>query len=181
MKLLKVIKEIELKKGEWTPIPTEELEEMRYIIFDLISTAYQKIGNDKFRSTNDIVDSGKLDTDFTVVDIDGDGYIEAVSISKERPAGTKLTGLGHDGERASKVAIINYQSNLLKKDGYYVEASERALAALLKKGVKPIDDEELVRKVLKGKEIKWLGNGKYEREIAGKKYVKMMLGKPKKV
>jgi hypothetical protein len=46
-------------------------------------------------------------------------------------------------------------------------------------GVPIVDDEEVVRNVLAGKKINWLGDGWYERAVGGKKFKKRMFGKPK--
>jgi hypothetical protein len=51
---------------------------------------------------------------------------------------------------------------------------------LLAKGVKPVTDEETVRKALKGKDIVWHGDSTYDRKIGNEMHTKIMLGNPKK-
>ena len=47
------------------------------------------------------------------------------------------------------------------------------------KGLEPVMDEKAVRKALPNKDIKWNGDGSYDRKIAGTIHTKMMFGKPK--
>jgi hypothetical protein len=49
----------------------------------------------------------------------------------------------------------------------------------LSKGVPPVNDEAIVRKVLKGKDIEWHGDGTYTRNIGGELHKKMLIGKPR--
>jgi len=89
-----------------------------------------------------------------------------------------LIATGHDGTKPAKSRVVNYRADLLKQPGYYIEVSGAWIDILSAKGVEPVDDEELVRQVLKGKDIEWLGNGRYKRNIAGKLYTKTLMGKP---
>ena len=57
--------------------------------------------------------------------------------------------------------------------------TQEILDILKAKGVAIVDDEETVRKALKGKEIVWHGDGSYDRVIGGQKHRKVMMGKPK--
>ena len=179
MKLTDIIKEMALSKGQWQPIPSSELKDFEDEIFDLISTAYAPIGgHPNYKSSGD-VSGAEGDAEYEVIDLDDDPDIDAVSVSKSRPAGKKFTATGHDNSPKAKSKVINHKAELLKKPGYYIEVSGKIQNILLAKGVEPITDEETVRKILKGKEIKWLGNGEYRREIGGQVHTKMMLGKPK--
>ena len=56
----------------------------------------------------------------------------------------------------------------LKSGGYYVEVSGKIKDIFKAKGVEPINDEELVRKVLKGKEIEWLGMANIKEQLVVK-------------
>jgi len=79
---------------------------------------------------------------------------------------------------AAKSKVVNHKAAKLKSGGYFVEVSGKIKDIFKAKGVEPINDEELVRKVLKDKEIEWLGNGEYKREIGGKVFTKALMGKP---
>jgi hypothetical protein len=67
----------------------------------------------------------------------------------------------------------------LKKGGYYVEVSGKMRDIFMAKGLVPVTDEDVVRRALKGKELKWNGDGSYDRKIGGAMHTKMMFGKPK--
>ena len=66
----------------------------------------------------------------------------------------------------------------MKLKGHYIEVSGKIYDILKAKGVPVVDDEETVRGALKGKEIKWHGDGSYDRIIGGEKHRKVMMGKP---
>jgi hypothetical protein len=67
----------------------------------------------------------------------------------------------------------------LKGSGYFVEVSGKMKDILMAKGLQPVMDEKAVRKALPNKEIKWNGDGTYDRKIGGTIHTKMMFGKPK--
>jgi len=176
IKLLDILREIETPKGKWISIPASELDDYDEEIYSLIDNAYSDIGGHlNYKFPKDVNSS----SDYEGVDLDDDPELDAVSVSKKRTGGNKLTSIGHDGTKPAKTSTLNRYTSQLKSSGYYLEAPGKIKDILLAKGVKPIDDEELVRKVLKGKDIEWLGDGTYNRMIAGKKYTKMLMGKPK--
>tara|TARA_R110002167_G_C12553887_1_gene641128 strand:- start:345 stop:887 length:543 start_codon:yes stop_codon:yes gene_type:complete len=178
IKLLDLLNEIDIPKNTWTVIPSSELKDYDEEIFKLISTAYAPIGgHPNFTSPNSI--TGKeSDAQYVAIDLDQDDDIDAISAYKEKGFGKKFIATGHDGTKPAKSKVVNYRADLLKQSGYYIEVSGAWIDILSAKGVKPVDDEELVRKVLKGKDIEWLGDGKYKRDIAGKLYTKTLMGKP---
>jgi len=176
IKFLDIVKEMALSKGQWQPIPTSELKDYEDEIFDLISTAYAPIGgHPNYKSPSDITP----DEEYEVIDLDSDPGIDAVSVAKQKPSGIKFVATGHDNSPQAKSKIVNHKAELLKRTGYYIEVSGKIKDILLAKGVEPVDDEFLVRKVLKGKDIVWNGDGSYDRVIGGEKHRKVMMGKPK--
>ena len=179
MKLTDIIKEMALSKGQWQPIPSSELKDYEEEIFDLISTAYSPIGgHPNYKSPSDVT-GAESDAEYEVIDLDADPDIDAVTVSKDKPAGKKFTATGHDGSSKAKSKVVNHKAELLKRPGHYVEVSGKIKDIFLAKGVEPITDEETVRKILQGKDIEWLGNGEYKRSIGGQTHTKMLLGKPK--
>ena len=168
----------DLPKGKWVDLNDIEQSEYAENIFDLIKTAYASIGgHSNYQSSTDVVGS-EGDADYEVINLDDDPDIEAVSVSKLKSAGDKFVATGHDGSKIAKSAVVNHKADQLKSGGYYVEVSGKIKDIFKAKGVEPINDEELVRKVLKGKEIEWLGNGEYKRTIGGKEFTKALMGKP---
>lgn len=178
MKLLKILGELNLTKGKWQPVPSSELKDYQDEIFTLISNAYAPIGgHPNVNSPSDIgPEVGDL---FTVIDLDNDPEPDAVTVTKNRAGGTKHVAMGHDSTSPAKSAAVNHTANSLKNSGHYIEVSGKILDILKAKGVAVVDDEETVRKALKGKEIVWHGDGSYDRVIGGQKHRKVMMGKPK--
>jgi hypothetical protein len=175
MKLLNILVE---DKNTWKPLSQSELEKAKKEIYDLISNAYKPIGgHPNLKSVQDIgPEVGDL---FTVIDLDNDPEPDAVTVTKNRAGGTKHVAMGHDGSGPAKSAAVNHTANSLKTSGHYIEVSGKILDILKAKGVGIVDDEETVRKALKGKEIIWHGDGSYDRVIGGEKHRKVMMGKPK--
>ena len=178
IKLIDILNEIDIPKNKWVTIPASELEDYNEEIYKLIDNAYAPIGgHPNYKSADDITGS-EVEAEYQVIDLDKDPGIDAVTAAKSKAAGKKFTAVGHDGSDIAKSKVINHKAAQLKSKGYYVEVSGKIKDIFKAKGVEPVDDEELVRKVLKGKEIKWLGNGEYIRTINGKNYTKVLMGKP---
>jgi len=182
MKLLNILTEREIetpfKKNVWRPLTPDELVKAKKIIFDLISNAYAPIGgHPNVNSPNDI--GPEVGDMFAVIDVDADPHADAVTVTKRRAGGTKHVAMGHDGGKKAKSAAVNHTADQLKRQGHYIEVSGKILDILKAKGVDIVDDEDTVRKALKGKEIIWHGDGSYDRVIGGEKHRKVMMGKPK--
>jgi hypothetical protein len=179
IKLIDLLNEINIPKNKWVTIPASELKDYDEEIFKLISTAYAPIGgHPNYKSPSD-VSGNESDAEYEAIDLDDDPEIDALSAVKPKAAGKKFVATGHDGSSAAKSSVVNYKASQLKAGGYFVEVSGKIKDIFKAKGVEPINDEELVRKVLKGKEIEWLGNGEYKREIGGKVFTKALMGKPR--
>lgn len=182
MKLIDILTEREIetpfKKDVWRPLTPDELVKAKKILFDLISNAYAPIGgHPNVNSPNDI--GPEVGDMFAVIDVDNDPQPDAVTVTKRRAGGTKHVAMGHDGGGKAKSAAVNHTADSLKKAGHYIEVSGKILDILKAKGVDIVDDEETVRKALKGKEVIWHGDGSYDRVIGGEKHRKVMMGKPK--
>lgn len=170
----------EIDKNKWTKLTQSEKQQYKDEIFDLIQNAYAYIGGHaNYKSANDVT-GAEGDAEYEVIDLDRDDEIDAVSISKKHPAGTKFAATGHDGSKPAKSAVINHKADLLKKSGYYVEVSGKIKDILISKGAPIVTDPEVIQKVLVGKEIKNINSdGSYVRTIAGHDHEKIMLGHPK--
>jgi hypothetical protein len=177
LKDLLIERGIVIAKNKWTPIMKSELPDFKKQIYDLISNAYSSIGGHaNVKDSDDLPAEGDF---FDVIDVDGDADIDAATVAKYKSGGKKFVALGHDGSSAGKSAAINHQVDKLKGGGYYVEVSGKIKDIFLGKGLEPVMDEKEVRKALKGKEIKWNGDGTYDRGIGGSTHTKMMFGKPR--
>ena len=87
----------ELPKNQWVDLNKKETEEFSGDIFDLINTAYASIGGNLNYTSADDVTGAQGDANYEVIDIDDDPEIDAVVVSKKKPAGNKMAALGHDG------------------------------------------------------------------------------------
>ena len=180
-------------KGQWTDIDKSDLQgqeniDLSYELYDLIATAYAPIGGHfDFQSPEDI--PGDED-EWLAVDVDGDDTPDALKFAKNKPAGKKMSGGGHDGTTAGKNAYIQKTAETLNSGGYYAEMSKGIAHLMIKYYKVPhVADEEKVKRVLgPSKKIEWLGqhpegrypdyNGWYIREISGQRELKIMLGNP---
>jgi hypothetical protein len=168
----------EFPRDKWVNLSDKEKGEYADDIFNLINTAYAPIGgNVNYKSAADVL-GAEADADYEVINIDDDPEIDAVSAYKKQPAGNKLAAIGHDGSPIAKSKIINHYANLLKQKGYYLEVSGKLKDILLTKGAPVVTDPEIIKKVLKGKEVKMNDDGTYERYLAGECVLKLCLEIP---
>jgi len=165
---------------DWEDLKSSELDDYKDDIYTLISTAYSYLpgGHSNYSNPDDVEKEAKRGADYEVIDLDMDGDIDAVSVSKEKEAGDKFVASGHDGSSPAKRAVIGHKISQLKKPGFYVEVSGKIKDILLKAGVPQVTDKETIEKVLRGKEISMNDDGTYDRKIAGTNHTKMLLGKP---
>ena len=165
-------------KNKWVYLTDEEKEEFAKELFDLINLAYEPIGgHPNYTSFLDVI-GDERDADYMVIDLDDDPDFDAVKMSKSKAAGNKSVGMGHDGSKMAKSAAVNISATLLKMPGFYAEISGKLLDILAAKGAPIITDEDVIRKVLKGKEITMNDDGTYSRAIDGKIFTKTLMGNP---
>ena len=174
IKLVDLLNEVIPPKNTWFPLSKEEIKDVEDDILDLIQNAYGPIGgHPNYKSVGDLAGS-----DYEVIDLDNDPEIDAVTVTKKRAGGTKYVGLGHDGSSQGKRGSIGRTIDKLENPGTYIEASGKMADILSKANVTQVTDEDTIRKALKGKEIKMYDDGSYDRILGGKKYRKLMFGKP---
>lgn len=170
----------EIEKGKWVDLDSNEVPEYSEDIYDLIRNAYASIGgHPNFNNPSDVMSKDAADS-YEVIDLDSDPDIDAVSASKTKPAGNKFVATGHDGSKPAKSAVVNHKATELKKRGNFIEVSGKIKDILIAKGVPVITDKDVIRRVLKGKEIEFVGDeGEYRRKIGGQMHTKILLGNPK--
>jgi len=143
-------------------------------IIGMINTAYAtKGGHYEFKTANDIK-RGEI-TYWVASDIDADPEADVVLGGKETVHGTKMTVMGQDGSSNAKKSGIRKMVELMKTRGFYAEM-DKDLAQ--KMGLSHIHNEKLIRSVIQ-KEINYNNDGSYERDIAGHKHSKVLVGIPK--
>ena len=174
IKLFDLLNEIEIPKNTWLPLSSVDVKDLEADILNLINTAYDPIGgHPNYSSISDIAGS-----DYEVIDLDDDPDIDAVTVTKERPGGTKHVGMGHDGTRPAKRSSVSHTINQLDILGNYIEASGKMADILKSAEVVQVTDKDTIQRALKGKAIEIFDDGSYSRYLGGKKYRKLMFGKP---
>ena len=173
--MLSEVKSIPPKK--WVHPDKEE----RYKeLIDLVQFAYKKTPQGSFiNSKGDVVPS-----EWLAIDIDADQKFDATlfyrkSRSSETWKGFKIQGLGHDGSKESIRATLLKHVELLKKSGWWVEASDRIEEIFYGKGINFISDEQFLQKLFPKSNLKLSGDkGKYIRSIGSKKFKETVFGNP---
>lgn len=178
-----------LKKNKWADLKDSDKEQIRDEFFDLISIAYSEIGgHSKIRTSDDVFSDPDWNY-WRMIDIDEDPYVDVIIFGSKGKYGVKYSGVGHDGEYASKRKYMDDRGKDLKMRGFYGEVSGKFSEILLKKyGVPSLDNKEEVEKVL-GKEVEWHGRhpedpnmpglGWYTRMLGGHPHTKIIVGRPK--
>lgn len=179
------------KKNKWFDIPPDDLGKNNDItkdIYGIIDKTYSSIGGHvHFKKSTDLPYKY---TNWIGADTDDDPDIDVVRFSKKTKAGMKFGGSATDGTAAAKKLMLKKTANLLNTKGYYGEVSDAIAHVLLTRfSVPVVSDPELVKKVMAGKTIEWVGehpsgkypgvNGWYKRTIGGEAHIKIMVGKPK--
>jgi len=145
-------------------------------IWDMFEHTYKSIGL-VVSNLNELTSKYKI---AMLVDIDKDPVPDAFIIYKETRSGNKIALAGTDGSKPAKSFLVKQMLLLLKKKGWFIEASHRLAEIFESSGVNIVDDKEKVERAL-NKDIKWLGkDGKYERKVGGSiKAVKQLFGNPR--
>lgn len=167
------------EKNTWAELTDREKEEFADEIINLIGIAYEPIGgHPNYKDISDVTGAEK-NANYMVIDLDDDPEFDALKVTKDKPAGNKSVAMGHDGTKPAKSAAINITALMLKEPGQYVEVSGKLKDILASKGVPLITDEETIRRVMKGKDIKLNSDGTYSRMIGGERHTKTLMGNPK--
>jgi hypothetical protein len=162
-------------KNQFIQLNKNDVDYFASNLYDLIQNAYSNIGGHiEFSS----VDSFKnTDLNFWIAsDVDDDPNADIVIGGKYTDKGIKITLGGQDGNRLSIATMISKIKDLMKQKGFYTEMDEE-LARKVK--LQPIEDFDVISKVLENKKLINLGNGVYERKIGGKWKRKVLVGIPR--
>lgn len=178
IRLLDLLNEIDLPKNKWVDLSDDEKKEAKELLFKLIDDAYASIGgHPNYNSPEDVV-GGEGDAHYVVIDLDEDPEIDAVVTFKDKSAGKKYASIGHDGSKAAKSQSINKIATDLKSQGFFIEVSGVLKDIMKSKGVPQITDSNVIKAVLKGKDIDLNDDGTYQRKIGNKTFTKALFGNP---
>ncbi len=167
-----------LLDNKWLLLHWSDISEsMQNSVWDIYDMTYGQIG----KHVPDIATFAKKYSLMYLVNVDDDVAPDAFIAFKQTHAGRKITLGGSDGTSAGKRAMIRKMKELIKLPGWYTEASHKVADIIESAGLKPIDNEEVVRKTLGGKDLQWLGNGKYVRQLGDSSIAaaKSLYGTPK--
>lgn len=173
IKLQDILKE-EFPKNKFIQLSKKDIELNKQVILDLIANAYGPAGgNPEFQVPDDVL---KSDVNIWIAaDIDKDPELDIAIGSKKKPAGVKITTMGQDGEPEARKQAIQKVATLLNKNGYYAEVSPDLAR---KFNLDPIEDQELVKRVVGKPDIEFQANGLYSRKIDGIMRTKVLVGRP---
>lgn len=164
------------EKNKYVQLTPKDVADYSEDLFNIITTAYKdKGGHFEFKTPQDLVNT---DLNYWIAsDVDQDPDADLTIAGKTTNFGTKVTTIGQDGGSGAKKSTVTKLISLMKTSGFYAEMDEDLA---IKLGLKPIEDESIIQKVLAGKSLKFTGNGKYIRAISGvKPKEKVLVGIPK--
>jgi hypothetical protein len=180
MKYIKLYEDY--KKNQWELLLSNpnKLQEGEKLV-DLVTNAYQNTTMGSFVNTvKDVVKSN-----WAVIDCDDVPGIDACIFFRnprenENWIGKKLQGIGHDGEKKSKIYVIEKMVNMLKEPGTWIEASDKLEEVLLAKGSNKVTDIEVLKKLFPKSKFKMLDNGQYQRSLENGTFItESVFGTPK--
>jgi len=174
-------------KNKWVKLDDKTKDKLKDELFDLIRNAYAPYGGHLNVSDADDVMKAKYNV-WLVKDIDEDPEADAVVFGRKFKYGTKFSGIGHDGSKEAKRAVVGLEAESLKKHGFYTEASEKIAEIFVKKYKVPVvTDQEKIEEIVKDENyIKFVGphpegflpeiNSWFLTSIAGHKEYKLLFG-----
>jgi hypothetical protein len=149
-------------------------------LIDLVQTAYQNTPDGSFvNSIRDVIPS-----DWEVIDWDDHPDLDSCVFfrrnrSDESWVGTKIQGIGHDGQRTSKDYAVKKVIELLHKNGTWIESSDAMRAVIKKHGLKGISNVQFLRKLFRDPNLTMVDNDTYQRKLhSGKVITESVFGKP---
>ena len=156
-------------------------------LYDMITQAYADIGgHPKVKGPSSLARY----TDWAMADVDDDPEVDLVFMGRPRGGGIKTGVSASDGSRRASQAWRTFQKQL-SQQGWWGEVSGAPAHIMINKLGEPyIDDPELVRRLLAGKDIIWHGahpndpagrwdgvEGWYSRDIGGHAHAKIIVGR----
>ena len=147
-------------KKEWIKQPLSTIdEEIMDHIFDQYQTVYTAEGLDlSAYSAKELQSSYEV---VMLIDIDKDPMPDAFIFVR----GTRMKLAATDGENLSKSLLVKKMVNMVKSEGYSLEASKKIEDIMKARGAPPITDKAQIEKMVGPKFIRHLSDGYYERNL----------------
>jgi len=146
-------------KNTWVEIDQSDRSKLEKKLWYLIDNAYKVFpkGHPRIKSPSDITNDLEMSF-WRASDHDDDPHADMVVFGRKTPAGIKISGIGHDGEILSRKEVVRQCANLLRQQGFWVEASDNLARILLQLHKVPtVETPEKVEKTLYKPIKKWLG------------------------
>lgn len=150
----------------WTKLSEADKHRLGNRLIELVQLAYAKAPKGSFVNTQaDVLASNWLVTDLT-----GDGIPDAVIFYRvaradEAWSGNKIQGIGHNGQKKSKVSVLAHLEQLLKQPGWWMEGGVELRSTLLNHNIKYIKDENFLQELFPDSEFTMISPGTYIRTL----------------
>ena len=183
--LANILKEIRLKKPNiWLDYNLKSLDkETAEDIFHNYKTTYESEGLDlSVNSAEELQNDYKS---IAMIDVNGDKIPDAFIVYKPTECGNKISLLFTDKIPGSNKAAIIKLLQLVNTSGWFIEASKKLEAIMIKSSAPIVRDEDTIKKIIgakKAKTMKMLDDGYYDRELGavpGKFITKRIYGIPR--
>jgi len=147
-------------KKQWIKQKLSTIDEkiMTYL-FDQYKTVYSAEGLDLSAYS-----AKELQSNYEVVmliDVDKDPMPDAFIFVR----GTRMKLAATDGEKQSKSVLVRKMVEMVKSEGYSLEASKKIEDIMKARGAPPITDKAQIEKMVGPKFIRHLSDGYYERNL----------------
>lgn len=179
MTTFKQFLESKFSPNTWVHLLPNDKEEYHEDLISLVDKAYGHTTLGSFvKSLLDVKGS-----DWEVLSEDSESIKDAIFFRKQRGkeawTGHKIQGIGHDNTSEGKKIVLEKLVKQLTESGWWIEASNPLAAALLRRGVEPVTDEKLLKKLFPS--IKKVNeDGSYIRTVnGGDSAEEYVFGKPK--
>ena len=175
--LLSELFESKLPPNKWIHLLSNDKDEYHKDLIALVDKAYGHTSLGSFvKSLLDVRGS-----DWEVLSQDAEEIKDAIFFRKPRGSepwdGHKIQGIGHDGTSEGKKIVMEKLVKQLDTLGWWIEASDALASALLRRGVKPLSDEKVLKKIFPSI-TKINPDGSYLRLVNAAEKHEYVFGKP---
>jgi hypothetical protein len=179
MTTFKQFLESKFSPNTWVHLLPNDKEEYHKDLIDLVDKAYGHTTLGSFvKSLLDVKGS-----DWEVLSQDAENIKDAIFFRKPRSSeswvGHKIQGIGHDNTSEGKKIVLSKLVDQLAVPGWWIEASDPLASALLRRGVQPVTDEKVLKRLFPSIE-KVKEDGSYIRQVnGGRSAEEFVFGHPK--
>lgn len=163
------------QKNKWFRVNGHRIKELGDNFYSLVDDVYHPLygGHSALASPQDVASSSF----WTAINLNpADGHANAVIFARKTIGGYKIRGIGHDGSKEAKSAVIGHLLYLLNRGGYWMEASDRLGYILRGKHAPMVTDPKTIQKLFPGEKIEMQRDWSYVRQ---NKYHETLFGKPR--